>query len=254
MVANVVEILEEAEWGEEITSELMGGYESDDEEFYQSLPIADSSTSSGYVESHIGLEFDKATESKEDIMIRYASAVKIHLTPQPLFAMITGRFRGKFAGLDIIFMVDTGSELNLMSQEFYNRTAMAIDLDGTRWSLKGINGRPVPLGGCVRDAEIKISGRCFNHHVFVSREGTGKQEIILGQPWLQWYSASIQYTRQGSMNMRIWQDGDSDKLDCRQSASILIPLCMPNAPHNMSMLNMEKQLRIEELVDEDSGK
>jgi len=55
-------------------------------------------------------------------------------------------------------MVDTGSELNLMSQEFYNWTSMAIDLDRTRWSLKGINGRPVPLGGCVRDAEIKIYG------------------------------------------------------------------------------------------------
>jgi len=120
VVANVVEVLEEAEWGEEITSELTGGYDSDNEEYYQSLPIADSSTSSGYVESCIGLEFDEATESKEDIMIRYASAVKIHLMPQPLFAMITGRFRGKFAGLDVVFMVDTSSELNLMSQEFYN--------------------------------------------------------------------------------------------------------------------------------------
>ena len=256
VVANVVEVLEEAEWEEEGTSELMGEIESDDDEdYFNSLPVADISTSSGYVESRIGLEFDEATESKEEIMIRYASAVKIHPAPQPLFAMITGRFRGKFAGLDVIFMVDTGSELNLMSQEFYNRTSMAIDLDGTRWSLKGINGRPVPLGGCVRDAEIKISGRRFDHHVFVSREGTGKQEIILGQPWLQWYSASIQYTRQGSMNMRVWQDGDGDKFDSsRQGPSILIPLCTPNAPRNTSTLNMESNPRIEEVVDEDSGK
>ena len=182
VVANVVEVLEDADWEEELTSELAGGYDSDDEEYYRNLPAANSSTNSGYIESRIGLEFDEETEDKEEIMTRYASAVKIHLTPQPLFAMITGRFKGKFAGLDVVFMVDTGSELNLMSQDFYNRTSMAIDLDGTRWSLKGINGRPVPLGGCVRDAEIKISGRRFDHHVFVSREGTGKQEIILGQP------------------------------------------------------------------------
>ena len=175
-------------------------------------------------------KFDEASESKEEIMTRYASAVKIHMTPQPLFAMITGRFKGKFAGLDVVFMVDTGSELNLMSQEFYSQTALAIDLDGTHWSLKGINGRPVPLGGCVWDAEIKISGKRFDHHVFVSREGTGKQEIILGQPWLQWYSASIQYMRQGSMNMRVWQEGDGDKHGCLQGPSILIPLCTPNAP------------------------
>jgi len=82
-------------------------------------------------------------------------------------------------------MIDTGSELNLMSQDFYVKTNLAVNLDGTRWSLKGINGRPVPLGGCIRNTEIKISGRRFDHHIFISREGTGKQEIILGQPWLQ---------------------------------------------------------------------
>ena len=256
VVANVVEVLEDTEWEEEegSTSDLIGGYDSDDEDYYRSLPTAESSTNSGFIESRVGLEFDESSESKEEILIRYASAVKIHLTPQPLFAMVTGCFRGKFAGLDVVFMVDTGSKLNLMSQDFYDRTNLAIDLDGTRWSLKGINGRPVPLGGCVRDAEIRISGRRFDHHVFVSREGTGKQEIILGQPWLQWYSASIQYTRQGSMNMRIWQEGDGDKHGCHQSPSILIPLCTPNAPRNTSSLNMGNHPRIEEIVDEDSGK
>ena len=121
VVANVVEVLEEVEWeGKELTSQLAEGYDSDDEEYYRSLPYANSSTNSGYIDSHIGLEFDKASESKEEIMTRYASAVKIYLMPQLLFMMITGRFRGKFAGLDVVFMVDTGSELNLMSQEFYN--------------------------------------------------------------------------------------------------------------------------------------
>lgn len=248
VTASIVEILEDED---EYTSELVGGY---DEEL--SYPSSESAyTNTGYVESRIGLEFDEATENKEEIMIRYASAVKIHPTPQPLFAMVTGRFRGKFAGFDVIFMIDTGSELNLMSLEFYEKTSLAIDLDGTRWSLKGINGRPVPLGGCVRDAEIKISGRRFDHHVFVSREGTGKQEIILGQPWLQWYSACIQYTRSGSMSMRIWQDGDGDKPEgMRQGPSIVVPLCTPGAPRNTATLNLDCRTRIEEVPDVDSGK
>ena len=256
VVANVVEVLEEEEWAEdEDPSNLLGGYESDDEDFFHSLPTTESFTNSSFVESRVGLEFDESSESKEDIMIRYASAVKIHPTPQPLFAMVTGRFKGKFAGMDVIFMIDTGSELNLMAKEFYDRTNLAIDLDGTRWSLKGINGRPVPLGGCVRDAEIKISGKRFDHHVFVSKEGTGKQEIILGQPWLQWYSASIQYTRRGAMNMRVWQDGDGDKFDCcNQGSSILIPLCTPGAPRNTATLNLDHGTRIEEVEDVDAGK
>ena len=257
VVASAVEVLEEVDWSEEeiTVSELAGGYESDDEDFYCSLPATESFTNLSFVESRVGLEFDESSESKEDIMICYASAVKIHPAPQPLFAMVTGRFKGKFAGMDVIFMIDTGSELNLMAKDFYDRTGLAIDLDGTRWSLKGINGRPVQLGGCVRDAEIKISGRRFDHHVFVSREGTGKQEIILGQPWLQWYSASIQYTRQGAMNMRIWQDGDGDKFDCcKQGPSILVPLCTPNAPHNTATLNLDHGPRIEGVEDIDAGK
>ncbi|KIJ94131.1 hypothetical protein K443DRAFT_31317, partial [Laccaria amethystina LaAM-08-1] len=83
----------------------------------------------------------------------------------------------------------------------------------------------------------------------------GKQEIILGQPWLQWYSASIQYTRKGSMNMRIWQDGDGDTLEgCSRSPSILIPLCTPGAPRNAATLNLDHHTRIEEVNDIDAGK
>jgi len=218
-------------------------------------PVLPSVTNSSFVESRVGLEFDESSESKEEIMICYASMVKIHPTPQPLFAMVTGCFKGKFSGKDVIFMIDTGSKLNLMAKEFYDRTNLAIDLDGTCWSLKGINGHPVPLGGCVRNAEIKISGRHFDHHVFVSREGTGKQEIILRQPWLQWYCASIQYTRQGVMNMRIWQDGDGDKFDCcKQGPSVLIPLCTPGTPHNTATLNLDQGPRIEEVEDIDAEK
>ena len=54
-----------------------------DEELSYSSP-EEVYTDAAYVQSRIGLQFDEATESKEEIMIRYASAVKIHPTPQPL--------------------------------------------------------------------------------------------------------------------------------------------------------------------------
>jgi len=232
IVANVMEVLKETDWVEEeiLSTELVGGYESDDEEYFHSLPEAESFTNSGFIESCVSLEFDESTECKEEVLICYASVVKIHLTLQPLFAMVTRHFQGNFAGLDVVFMIDTGSELNLMAQEFYDRTNLAIDLDRTHWSLKGINGCPVSLGGCVQDAEIKISGRWFDHHIFISREGTGKQEIILGQPWLQWYSASIQYTHQGAMNST------------------------PGAPRNAATLSLDQGPRIEKVVDVDAEK
>ena len=62
---------------------------------------------------------------------------------QYLFVMVTGRFSGTFAGVSVSLMVDTGSELNLVSRRCYDLISLPIDLDGTRWSLKGIHGRPV---------------------------------------------------------------------------------------------------------------
>jgi len=64
-------VLKETEWVEEdaSTSDLTGGYELDDEEFYRSLPAAESSTNSGFIESHVGLEFDELMGTKEDILV-----------------------------------------------------------------------------------------------------------------------------------------------------------------------------------------
>lgn len=57
------------------------------------------------------------------------------------------------------------------------------------------------------------------------------------------------------MNMRIWQDGDSNKHDCcNQGPSILIPLCTPSAPHNTATLNLDHGPRIEEVEDIDTEK
>jgi len=69
VVVNIVEVLEEADWAEEeiLSLELIGGYDSDSEEYYCSLPEAESFTNSTFVESCIGLKFDESTESKEDI-------------------------------------------------------------------------------------------------------------------------------------------------------------------------------------------
>jgi hypothetical protein len=84
----------------------------------------------------------KAHEDVEQILERYTSAVSLQAAP--LFAMATGRFEGSMSGYDVTFMVDTGSKLNLVLEEFFRRTALPLNHDGARWSLKGINGPAVP--------------------------------------------------------------------------------------------------------------
>ena len=77
---------------------------------------------------------------------------------------------------------------------------------------------------------ITIGGHRFDHHFFVNT-GSGKQDIILGQPWLTWFSAQANYTREGKMDIALWANGDRTG-----RPTISIPLCSPNAPRNQDKL------------------
>ena len=116
-------------------SESEQGYESDDT--FQETAATESRLQFSY----------RAHKDIEEILECYTSAVSLQAAP--LFAMSTGHFDSTLAGNKVTFMVNTGSELNLMSEEFYRRTSLPLDHDGTHWSLKGINGPAVPLVGCV---------------------------------------------------------------------------------------------------------
>jgi hypothetical protein len=184
-------------------------------------------------------------EELDGILLRYSSAVK--MVTSPLFAMTTGRFSGTLAGQDVTFMVDSGSELNLMSEDLHSRTGVTIDLDGARWSLKGINGGAVPLVGCCREVPVTIGGHRFDHHFFVNSE-TGKQDVILGQPWLQWYTAALLYSRSGAVEMKVWKSGDRES---GEQPTISIRLCAANAPRNSDRLVMKgKKATIEDCESE----
>lgn len=190
-----------------------------------------------FVGSKVQMDFDSEVMTQEAIEVRYASAVKLLKNPVPLFAMVTGKFEGMFGGLKTVFMVDTGSELNLCPGYLYDQTQLSLDLDGTRWLLRGIHGDPVRLKGCVRDMSVRIGGHTFDHHFFVNgavRGSDGVGDVILGQPWLQWYTACLQYDRSGGMTMKVWQDGSRGG-----RATLSIPITTPNAIRNKDSLEVE---------------
>jgi hypothetical protein len=171
--------------------------------------------------------------------------------------MSTGSFEGNMAGRKVTFMVDTSSELNLMSEEFYRQTSLPLDHDGRRWSLKGINGPAVPLVGCVRNSPVDIGGHSFDHHFFVSSEGTGKQEIILGQPWMLWYAADISYSRSEGVHLHLWASGERrcPKHKHRIPPTLSIQLCPVDSPRNADRLILQPHTHratTEEVSDEDA--
>jgi hypothetical protein len=140
----------------------------------------------------------------EGVVDAYAGAIT---SPSSrFFAMSTGRFEGTFGGIRVSFMIDSGSELNLVSQNVFEQANLPLDADGTRWSLRGINGDPVPLLGCCRDVPITIGGHHFDHHFFVSSRNNSKTDVIIGQPWLHFYESKIDYIRGGGMDIHLYPD------------------------------------------------
>ncbi|EMD37676.1 hypothetical protein CERSUDRAFT_73522 [Gelatoporia subvermispora B] len=145
------------------------------------------------------------TEDLGAILQRYTAAVS--LRSKHFFAMATGFVEARFGGEHVIFLIDTGSELNLISRRVWEQTDVPIDKDGARWSLRGISGEPVKLLGCCREAPLEIDRSRFDHHFFVSTQETGVHDGILGQPWFHWFSCRVDYDRFGTMEVEAWPTG-----------------------------------------------
>ncbi len=150
-------------------------------------------------------------EQVERFIVRYSSAITVMPTAK-YFAMVTGVMTVTLNGEPFAAMIDTGSELNLASRGVPERANLPLDFQGMRWSLKGIHGVPEQLAGVVTDAPIKLGSHDFPHHLFVSRHKINqKYDLILGQPFLQWYACRLDYWRSGLVKLFLWKEGDKDR-------------------------------------------
>ncbi|KAI0069939.1 hypothetical protein K474DRAFT_1713767 [Panus rudis PR-1116 ss-1] len=169
------------------------------------------------------------------LLERYASAVTTTDSlsgGNRLFAMVTGRFMATVGGVKLACLIDTGSELNLVSSAAFDAMNLPLDGDGRRWTLRGISGEAVPLRGCARNLPLEFGGHRFDHHFFVAKpgDGIGKQDVILGQPWLQWYAARINYARNGPMSMSIFPSGT------QRGTEVSFKLVSPDNQRNVDTL------------------
>lgn len=149
---------------------------------------------------HIG-----AHEQPAEILHRYAHAVS--MDSSKFYAKAVCTLTAVISGQPVNCMVDTGAELSIMSRSVYDRLRLAMDTDGRRWSLRGISGNTVDLAGCVHNVPLEVSGRTFPTHIFVSARDLGRHDVILGQPFLDWFSARIDFTRGGAASLSIFKDG-----------------------------------------------
>ncbi len=152
------------------------------------------------------MTWNKEGEDMHEVLERYANAVALGRGKN--YAVPAGLIEGVFGSEKVTFLVDTGSELNLITRRVWEQSEVPIDEDGKRWSLRGIGGEIVPLLGCCRDAPVQIAGKNFDHHFFVSSKEHGAYDGILGQPWLSWFSTSIDSQRGGPTHLHAFPSGD----------------------------------------------
>ncbi|KAJ3871212.1 hypothetical protein F5051DRAFT_341238 [Lentinula edodes] len=194
---------------------------------------------------------DKDDEVLEDFVFRCSSGVA-QIPTNRFFAMTVGDVRVSINGSEFPAMIDSGSEMNVAGKHLPEAASLPMDFDGMRWSLKGINGNYERLRGCAVDAPMVIGGHKFNHHIFISRQSIGRHDIILGQPFLQEFSAHLDYERGNHCKLFLWADGDRNT-----HPTLMISVTDPNDPRNASAIRLGSDAKptssyIEETYDSDS--
>ncbi len=152
--------------------------------------------------------------------------------PHEYHAMVTACLNGHIGEQDYMMLVDSGSELNIMTLHQAQELALPIDDSGNSWMLKGILGHTMGLKGICWNVPVKIGGIEFSHNFFVTRTSLGNKDMVLGQLWLFSHSTRIDYIHEMGVMLQLWENGD------RKGRSILINLLLVKVPCNVMPIQL----------------
>jgi len=136
--------------------------------------------------------------------------------PHKYQAMVMACLNGKIGEHEYKMLIDSGSELNIMTLNQAQELALPIDDSGNSWTLKGISGHMMGLEGICWNILVRIGGIEFLHNFFVTRMDLGNKDMVLGQPWLFSHLMRIDYVHDMGVTLQLWEDRD------RKGHSILI--------------------------------
>ena len=154
---------------------------------------------------------------------------------QQFVAMASGKVVGHINNFEVEMLLDTGSELNLMSADIQRELNLPMDTSKYRkFQVKGINGSPIGLLGICRETPISIGGVRFDHNFFVtSRDTIGERKVVLGQPFMNYHTMKIEYTPGEGMVAQAWVAGK------REGPSIRVVVARVSDNRNLQSAAME---------------
>jgi gag-polyprotein putative aspartyl protease len=136
-----------------------------------------------------------------------------HNLEPALLAMGTGQLIVKIRpAKNVSAMIDTGSEICLISKRIHEALGLPLDPAGAAWGIKGINGITENQQGCCRKVPIEIGGLKFDHAFFIKKTGMGNDyDLLMGQSWLNAVAAETLFDNSedtGPMKIRIFENGN----------------------------------------------
>ncbi|KAJ7189275.1 hypothetical protein C8R46DRAFT_878033 [Mycena filopes] len=190
---------------------------------------------------------DASFDEVQTFLVNYGSAIA-KVPEDRYFAMSTGSIKVQIGDVELTAMIDSGSELNLAGVSVPARCNLPVDFEGMKWALKGIHGGPEQLRGCATNVPMYIGGHNFSHHLFISHQELGRHDMILGQPFMQWYAARLDYERSGDVSMYMWKGGDR-----KVNPTIVVTITDPKDTRNTTRMTHSHGATIEEVEDEDTA-
>src|SRR5258708_5348251 len=154
--------------------------------------------------------------------------------PHKYQAMVMARLSGKIGEIGYTMLVDSGSELNIMTLQQAQDLALPIDDSRNSWTLKSISGHTMGLEGICWSVPVKIGGIEFSHNFFITHSDLGNKDMVLGQPWLFSHSTRIDYVHDMGVTLQLWEKGDW------KGRSVLINLPLVKAPRNVMPTSLHR--------------
>jgi hypothetical protein len=161
----------------------------------------------------------------------YVSTNIAQVERNPRYSAALPRVQTEVNGAPGIGMMDTGSQINIMTEEFWMKTSLPIN-EGRKIRMQGVNLIGDQSIGMCEGVEVPFGGVTTRAHFHVFKKAP--YNFILGQPWIQDHLLAV--TETGHVNKILIRDFRDPKNR--------VTIVLRNDPENVSRGDMPTVLEL----------
>jgi hypothetical protein len=161
----------------------------------------------------------------------YVSTNMVQVERNPKYSAALPRVQTEMSGVLGVGMMDTGSQINIMTEEFWMKTSLPIN-EGRKIRMQGVNLIGDQSLGLCEGVEVPFGSVMTRAHFHVFKKAP--YDFILGQPWIQDHLLAV--TETGHVNKILIRDFR----DPRNRVTIVLR----NDPENVSRGDMPTVLEL----------